>query len=115
MNEEIEVIERNDTWELVDLPIGKTNIGVKWLYKTKFNEKCKVEKKKERLVEKGFAQQSSIDYGQKFSLVARLDTVGEVLEVVVQNKWPNYQMDVKSTFLNEILHEEVYVDQPPGF
>jgi hypothetical protein len=79
MNEEIEAIERNNTWDLVDLPIGKTNIGVKWVYKTKFNEKGKVEKNKERLVAKGFAQQPGIDYGETFSPVARLDIVRAVL------------------------------------
>ena len=39
MNEEIEAIERNKTWDLVDLPVDKSNIGVKWVYKTKLNEK----------------------------------------------------------------------------
>jgi hypothetical protein len=62
MNEKIEAIERNNTWDLVDLPTGKTNIGVKWVYKTKFNEKGKVEKNKEKLVGKWFAQQPGIDY-----------------------------------------------------
>ena len=32
-------IERNDTWDLVNLPIGKSGISVKWVYKTKFNMK----------------------------------------------------------------------------
>jgi hypothetical protein len=64
MNEEI---ERNNTWDLVDLPIGKTNIGVKWVYNKKFNEKGKVEKHKEILVAKGFSQQDNIDYGETFS------------------------------------------------
>jgi hypothetical protein len=49
MKEEIEAIEINDTRVLVDLSTGKTNIGVKWVYKTKFNEKGKVEKKKDLL------------------------------------------------------------------
>jgi hypothetical protein len=57
MNEEIEEIERNNTWDLVDLLAGKTIIGVKWVYKKKFNKKGKVEKHKARLVEKGFSQQ----------------------------------------------------------
>jgi hypothetical protein len=115
MNEEIEAIEINDTWDLVDFPIGKTNNGVKWVYKIKFNKKDKVEKKKTRLVAKGFAQQLSIDYGETFSPIARLDTVRVVLTVAAENKWSVYQMDIKSTFLNDILQEEVYVDQPPGF
>jgi hypothetical protein len=114
-NETIEAIERNNTWDLVDLPTGKTNIGVKWMYKTKLNEKGKVEKKNEILATKGFAQQPSIDYGETFSQVVCLDTDRAVLEVACQNKWSIYQMEFKSSFLNGILHEEVYVDQPPGF
>jgi hypothetical protein len=115
MNEEIEAIERNETWDLVDLPTDKTNIGVKWVYKTKLNEKGKVEKYKARLVAKGFSQQPNIDYGETFSPVARLDTIRVVIAIAAQKKWPVYQMDVKSSFLNGNLEEEVYVDQPPGF
>jgi hypothetical protein len=77
MNEEIETIERNNTWDFVDLLTGKTSIGVKWVYKTKFNEKDKVEKKNARLVAKGFAQQPDIDYGEAFSSVASLDKLSE--------------------------------------
>ncbi|MCI55161.1 hypothetical protein A2U01_0076411, partial [Trifolium medium] len=39
MDQEIDSIERNDTWELVDLPKGARRVGVKWIYKTKYNEK----------------------------------------------------------------------------
>jgi hypothetical protein len=45
MNEEIEAIESNNTWYPIHIPTGKTNIGFKGVYKTKFNEKGKVEKK----------------------------------------------------------------------
>ena len=56
MSEEIEAIEKNDTWELVDLPQGKEIIGVKWVYKTKSNDEQKIESHKERLVVKGYKQ-----------------------------------------------------------
>jgi hypothetical protein len=46
MNEEIDSIERNNTWELVDLPEDKNYIGVKWIYKTKLNVEGEVEKHK---------------------------------------------------------------------
>ena len=39
MNEEIDAIEKNQTWDLVDIPAQKTSIGFKWVYKTKLNEK----------------------------------------------------------------------------
>lgn len=57
MNEEICSFERNVTWDLVKLPIGKSGIGVKWMYKTKYNENGKIENHKERLVEKDFTSQ----------------------------------------------------------
>jgi hypothetical protein len=75
MNNEIEAIERNNTWDLVDLPADKIFISVKWVYKTKLNEKGEIEKHKARLVARGFSQQLGIDYGETFAPVARLDTV----------------------------------------
>ena len=52
MNEEIDAIEKNQTWDLIDIPADKTNIRVKWVYKTKLNEKGELEKHKARLVAK---------------------------------------------------------------
>jgi hypothetical protein len=112
MNQEIDSIEKNKTWDIVDLPIHKKSIGVKWVYKTKLNEKGQIEKHKARLVAKGFSQQPGIDYGETFSPIARLDIVRTLLAIETQHKWQVYQMDVKSTFLNGVLEEEVYVDQP---
>jgi hypothetical protein len=86
MNQEIESIEKKKTWDLVDLPRHKTNIGVKWVYKTKLNEKGQVEKHKARLVDKGFSQQPSIDFGENFAPVARLDTVRTLLSIEAQHK-----------------------------
>jgi hypothetical protein len=56
MDQEIESIEKNETWDLTSLPSGAKKIGVKWVYKTKLNEKGKVEKYKARLVAKGYSQ-----------------------------------------------------------
>ena len=115
MNEEIDAIEKNQTWDLVDLPAKKTSIGVKWVYKTNLNEKGELEKNKERLVAKGYAQHYGVDYDGTFSPIARMDTIKALLAIVAQNQCPVYQMDVKSSFLNGILEEEFYVDQPPGY
>ena len=115
MGEEIDSIERNNTWDLVDLPEGKNNIGVKWVYKTKLNADGEVEKYKARLVAQGFSQQPGIDYNKTFAPVARIDTVRMVLVIATQNRWIMHQIDVKSAFLNGCLEEEVYVRQPPGY
>ena len=55
MDEEIASIEKNQTWELVDLPNGRDVIGLKWIYKTKYNEDGSIQKHKARLVAKGYS------------------------------------------------------------
>jgi hypothetical protein len=103
MNENIEAIKMNKTWDLIDMLVDKSNIGVKWAFKKKVNEKGKVHKHKARMVAKGFSQQPSIYYGESFALVARLDTIRTILATATQNKRQVFQLDVKSTFLNGIL------------
>jgi hypothetical protein len=72
------------------MPKDKTSIGVKWVYKTKLNEKGKIEKHKEILVAKGFSQQPGIDYGETFAPVERLDIVRTLLAIEAQHKWKLY-------------------------
>ena len=67
------------------------------------------------MVVRGFTQQLGIDFNETFAPVAHMDTVRTVLAIAAQNKWIAYQMDVKSTFLNGYLEEEVYVIQPQGY
>ncbi|GAU32405.1 hypothetical protein TSUD_220940 [Trifolium subterraneum] len=115
MNEEIESIERNNTWELVDLPHGKKAIGVKWVYKVKLNPKGEITRHKARLVVKGFLQKEGINFNKVFAPVARMETIRLVTALTHHNNWSMHQMDVKCAFLNGPLDEEVYVVQPPGF
>lgn len=114
MDEEMNAIKRNKTWDLVELPKGKEVIGVKWVYKTKCNAEGKIERHKARLVFKGYKQQYGRDYEETFAPVTRMETVSAVLSIAAQNKWKVYQMDVKSAFLNGVLMEEVYIEQPLG-
>ena len=115
MDEEISAIERNETWELVELPKGHQPIGVKWVYKKKMNAQGEIERYKARLVAKGYRQKAGIDYDEVFAPVARMETIRLLISQAAQFKWPIYQMDVKSAFLNGVLEEEVYVEQPPGY
>lgn len=113
MDQEIQAIEKKNTWELMKLPPGGKTIGVKWVFKTKLNENGEVDKYKARLVAKGYCQQYGIDYAEVFALVACLDTIQMVISLNAQKKWVIYQLDVKSTFLHGEIDEEVFVDQPP--
>ena len=79
MNEELNSIEKNNTWELVELPKNKKAIGVKWVYKVKVNPKGEVVRYKARLVARGFLQRQGIDYEEVFAPVARLETVRVVV------------------------------------
>ncbi|WVZ14421.1 hypothetical protein V8G54_011987 [Vigna mungo] len=115
MKAEIDAIERNQTWELTSLPEGMKKIGVKWVFKTKLNEKGEVDKYKARLVAKGYAQQFGVDYNEVYAPVAKWDTIRSIIALAAQKNWPLYQLDVKSAFLHGELRETVYVKQPPGF
>ncbi|CAL9017140.1 unnamed protein product [Prunus brigantina] len=115
METELEMIKKNDTWELVNRPSDKPIIGVKCVYKTKLNLDGSVQKNKARLVAKGYSQKPGIDFNETFAPVARLDTIRTLIALAAQRGWKLFQLDVKSAFLNGVLDEEVYVDQPLGF
>jgi len=115
MDVEMKSIEKNLTWQLVDLPEGKDAIGLKWVYKTKYNEDGSVQRYKARLVAKGYSQQLDVDFNETFALVVHMETIRTVLALAAQLELQIFQLDVKSAFLNGELKEEVYVKQPQCF
>jgi len=115
MEEELSIIQKNNTWTLVDRSEGRKVIRVKWIYRTKLNADNSINKHKARLVVKGYAQIFGVDYSDTFTLVARLDTIILLLAISAQKGWKVFQLDVKSAFLNGVLQEEIYVEQPDGF
>nr|GEV23641.1 hypothetical protein [Tanacetum cinerariifolium] len=115
MKQEIKSIERNNTWELCDLPAGATAIGVKWVFKTKLDKDGKIDKHKARLVVKGYAQRKGLDYSEVFAPVARWDTIRSIFALAAQRGMKVHQLDVKSAFLYGDLEETVFVEQPQGY
>ena len=79
------------------------------------NEYGQVPRNKARLVCKGYSQREGVDYGETFPPVARLEGVRTLLAYATHKGFKVYQIDVKSTFLNGILDEEVYIEKPKGF
>eukprot|EP00253_Pinus_taeda_P027958 PITA_27958 len=100
MDEELEQIEKNNTWELVPRPKDKNFIGTKWIFKNKLNENGDVIRNKARLVCKGYAQQEGIDFEETFAPVARLEAIRMFFALSSFQKFKVFQMDVKSVFLN---------------
>ena len=115
MKAEIEAIQKNDTWKLIELPPGHKAIGLKWVFKAKRDTQGKVVKHKARLIAKGYIQKFGVDFEDVFAPVTKMETVRLLLAIAANNEWEVHHLDVKSAFLNGILLEEVYVTQPPGF
>lgn len=114
MDDEIESLRKNDTWDLVDLPTGKKVLTNRWVLRIKEDSLGNVDKYKARLVIRGNFQKSG-EYEETFSPVARFDTIRSVLSVAAAEKLQIMQFDVKTAFLNGHLKEEVYTYQPEGY
>nr|GEY29749.1 hypothetical protein [Tanacetum cinerariifolium] len=115
LTEELYQFDRLDVWELVDRPLCKNVINMKWLWKNKSDEENIVIRNKSRLMAKGYAQKEGVDFEESFAPVARLEAVRLFIGYAVHKTFTIYQMDVKTAFLYGPLKEEVYVNQPDGF
>ena len=115
MVEEYSSIMKNDVWEVVPRPTGKSVVTSRWLYKIKHDADGSVEKYKAIFVARGFTQKEGIDYDETFAHVSRHTTIRTIISLATVFRWKLHQMDVKATFLNDKIKEEVYIEQPEGF
>ncbi|GJV16282.1 retrovirus-related pol polyprotein from transposon TNT 1-94 [Tanacetum coccineum] len=109
MDSELRALEKNGTWDLIELPPGKKAIGSHWIFKTKLKADATVEKRKPELLCKGIHRQET------FALVAKMVTIGSLLAVAALKGWDTCQMDVSNAFLHGDLLEEVYMRVPLGY
>jgi hypothetical protein len=115
MTEEYQSIIKNDVWEIVPRSKSKDVVSSKWLFKIKHVADESIEKYKARFVARGFSQKEGIDYEETFAPVARYTSIKTIIALVAKMKWKLHQMDVKTTFLNGVIEEEVYIEQPQRF
>lgn len=113
MEQYIEAIKRNGTWELVPRLANRNVIVVKRVFKTKYHNEGSLDKHKARLVAKGYAQHLGFSYHDTFAPTSHMAMIHSILAIASSSNtthWPVYQMDVMSIFLSYDLREEVYVD-----
>ena len=109
------MIMKNAVWDKVLRPLGKYVVTSKWIYKIKHDANGRIEEHKVRFVAHGFSHKEGIDYEYTFSPIARYTSIRTILSLAIVMKWKIHQMDVKTMFLNGVVEEEVYVEQPLGF
>ena len=105
-------MQQNEVWDLVELPEDYKTVRCKWVFKTKRDSTGNIEHHKAKLVPKGFTQKDGIDYKETFLPVFRKDSLIIIMALVAHYDLELHQMDVKTTFLNGNLEEEVYMNKP---
>ncbi|GJV35067.1 putative reverse transcriptase domain-containing protein [Tanacetum coccineum] len=115
MNMEMQSMKDNQVWYLVDLLSNGRTVRCKWLFKKKTDMDGNVHTFKARPVAKGFTQTYSVDYGETFSPVADIRAIRTLLAISAFYDYEIWQMDVKTSFLNGYLSEDVYMVQPKCF
>ncbi|KAD2393595.1 hypothetical protein E3N88_40572 [Mikania micrantha] len=105
----------NHVWDLVELHPECRTVGCKWIFKKKTDMDGNVQTYKARLVAKGFTQTQGVDFEETFSPVAMIKSIRILLAIAAYFDYEIWQMDVKTTFLNGHLTEDVYMVQHEGF
>ena len=104
MHQELHQFVRNYVWELVPRPKDTYVIGTKWIFKNKTDKDGEVVQNKSRLVAQGYTQVKEVDFDESFAPIARLESIRILLSIACIINSKLYQMDVKSAFLNGLLH-----------
>nr|GEU84938.1 ribonuclease H-like domain-containing protein [Tanacetum cinerariifolium] len=114
MNLEMEALNRNGTWVITELPVGRKPTGSKWVFKVKYKSTGEVKRFKARLVAKGFNQKEGINYEETFFPVVKIVYVRCILSIDVYHYWPLYQLDINNAFLYGLV-KDVYTSLPDGY
>jgi hypothetical protein len=115
MMEEYQSTMKNNVWEIVPRPEGKSIVTSKWVYKIKHVVDGSIDKYNVRFVARGFSKKEGEEYDEMFSLVSRYTSIRAIIYLAASMGWSLHQMDVNIVFLNGVIEEEVYIEQPQGF
>ncbi|GBL76997.1 Retrovirus-related Pol polyprotein from transposon TNT 1-94 [Araneus ventricosus] len=110
MNEEMEFLNKNEVWKLVELSKDERPMSCKWVLHIKRNNVYK-----SRLIARGFEQKPGIDYFDTYAPVISTSSLRLELAIIIQKNLEIYALDVKTAFLNDDLQETIYMEQPMGY
>ncbi|CAI7759936.1 unnamed protein product [Closterium sp. NIES-54] len=112
VKEEYDSLLENETWELCDLPPGKKVISSKLISRHKYGPDGELTSYKSRLVANGFQQTKGKDFDEIFAPVGKGTTLRVMMGTAANRGWTIKQMDINTAFLNGIILEELYMQQP---
>lgn len=112
IDDEFRSLINNDTWELVDKPQGKNIISCRIVLRNKCGPGGNLERRKARLVARGFSQQPGIDFHETFAPVARLSSFRILTALAIENDMIIHQLDITTAYLNGIIEEEIFMKLP---
>lgn len=115
IQEELDNLKKNDTWEVVPRPKDQQVIKCKWVFKKKFDQNGDLERYKARLVACGYSQVEGVDFKETFSPVVKLKSIRTLLAVAVERDWKIHHVDITAAYLNGTLKETVYMEQPAKY
>ena len=109
----MDALEKNKTWDLVELPPRKKLVGCKWVFIVKHKANGSLQYYKVRLIAKGYTQTYGMDYLKTFPPVPKMNIVRILLSLAVNCGWSSQQFNLKNVFLHGDLNEEIYMEIPP--
>ena len=115
MEAKLKQLHAMNTWQLIDKPADPIPISNKWIFICEQDKIGEIVRYKARLVAKGFTQHPGQDYNKTYAPVIRMDMLRVILAMALVKELKVYQLDIKGVYLNGILQETIYMQQPKGF
>ena len=112
MASELRSIIKNDTWTFVDRPKDRKVIGSRVILRNKYDSNGKLDKRKARIVARGFLQRPGIDFTETFAPVARISWIRTIMALSAEQGMKIKRFDVTTAYLNGELEDEIYMEIP---
>ncbi|BES90199.1 Hydra magnipapillata [Nesidiocoris tenuis] len=112
INDEFASMLKNKTWILCDRPSNRDTITSRLVLRTKYKKDGSIERRKARLVARGFNQRPGLDYDETYSPVIRLGTIRTMMALAAEKGMKVHQLDVVTAYLNGDIDKSIYMEIP---